>query len=53
MEGERSILRGLLAGATWTAGKAVGHAILRSDMCPFCRGAPETEPHIVWHCPRC
>ena len=51
-EGEQSILRGLLAGATWTACRAAGHAILRSDKCPFCRGAPETEPHILWDCPR-
>ena len=32
-------------------GGAGGHAILRSDRCPFCRGAPETEPHILWDCP--
>ena len=51
-EGERSILRGLLAGATWTAGTVAGHAILRSDRCPFCRGAPEMEPHILWDGPR-
>ena len=51
-EGERSILRGLLAGATWTAGRAAGHGILRLDKCPFCRGAPETEPHILWDYPR-
>ena len=51
-EGEHSILRELLAGATWTAGRAAGHAILRSDRCPFCRGAPETEPHILWDYPR-
>ena len=43
-EGERNILRGLLAGATWTAGRAAGRAIARSDKCPFCHGAPETEP---------
>ena len=51
-EGERSILRGLLAEATWTAGRAAGHAFLRLDRCPFCCGAPETEPHILWDCPR-
>ena len=51
MEGEHNILRGLLAGATWTPGRAAGHAIVRSDRRPFCRGAPETEPHIVWDCP--
>ena len=51
-EGERGILRGLLARATWTAGRAAGHAILQSDNCPFCRGAPDTEPHILWDCPR-
>ena len=50
-EGERSILRGLLAGATWTAGRAAGHAIPRSDGCPFYRGAPETETHILWDRP--
>ena len=43
---------GLLAEATWTAGRAAGHAILQSDMCPFCRGAPETELHILWDCLR-
>ena len=51
-EGERNIQRGLLVGATLTAGSAARHAILRSDRCPFCRGAPETEPHILWECPR-
>ena len=51
-EGDRSILRGLLAGATWTAGRAAGHAILRSDRRPFCCGAPQMEPHILWDCPR-
>ena len=51
-EGERSILRGLLAGAAWTAGRAAGHAGLRSERCPFYHGARETEPHIPWDCPR-
>ena len=34
-EGECSILRGLLPGATWTARRATGHGILQVDRCPF------------------
>ena len=51
-EGERTILQRLLAGATWAAGTAPWHTILWSDRCPFCRWAPETEPQILWECPR-
>ena len=51
-EGERSILPGLLDGATWIVGRAAGRAILRSDRCPFCRGVPDTEPRNLRDCPR-
>ena len=51
MQSEHRILRGLLGGATWTAHRATGHAILQSDRCPLCRGAPEMEVHILWDCP--
>ena len=47
-KGEHNVLRRLLAGPTWTASTAAGHAIMHSDSCPFFRGAPETEPHILW-----
>ena len=50
-EGVRSILRGLLAGATWTAVRAAGHTILPLDRCPFCRGVPETDLHMLWDHP--
>ena len=51
-EGERSIFWGLLAGATWTAGRAAGHDILRSERRPFCLWAPQTELHNLCDCPR-
>ena len=58
-EGERSILLGLLlAGATWTAGRAAGQAIMLSDRSPFGRKAPEApllrracRAAHVWECP--
>ena len=52
-EGERTMLQGLLAGAEWTTGRAAGLAVLWSGRCAFCQRAPETEPHILWECPRC
>ena len=43
-ERERNVLQGLLAGATWTAGRA-------AERYPFRRRAPETEPRILWDYP--
>ena len=61
-EGECSILRGLLPGATWAARRTTGHGILQVDKCPFSRGAPQTEDygtarignwHVTGRCPGC
>ena len=48
-----SILRGLLAGATWTASRA-GRQRMRPTLdCSYCLGqVPEMEAHILWDCPR-
>ena len=48
---ERSLLRGLLAGALWTAARVRGHRMRDNSACPHCRAAHEDEIHILWDCP--
>ena len=47
---QRSILRGILSGATWTALRAYQRGMRVASTCPFCGNAPEDEEHILWHC---
>ena len=47
---ERTILRGVLSGATWTALRAYQRGLRTSSACPFCNASPEDEEHILWHC---
>ena len=47
---QRSILRGILSGATWTALRAYQRGMRATSMCPYCGDAPENEEHIFWQC---
>ena len=51
-ETERSLLRALQAGATWTGARVRKHQISDLAACPYWGGPPETEVHLLWHCPR-
>ena len=48
---EKSLLRGLLAGAMWTAARVSGHGMCANAACPHCGAAHEDEAHILWDCP--
>ena len=47
---QRSILRGILSGATWTALRAYQRGMRATSTCPYCGNAPENEEHIFWQC---
>ena len=51
-ETERSLLRALQAGATWTGARVQKHHISDLATCPYCGGPPETEVHLLWDCPQ-
>ena len=51
MELERSLLRGLLAGAMWTAARVLGHGTRANAACPHCGAAHEDEAHVLLDCP--
>ena len=51
-ETERSLLRALQAGATWTGARVQKHQISDLAACPYCGGPPETEVHLLWDCPQ-
>ena len=44
MKLEKSLLRGLLAGAVWTAARVSGSGMRASSACPDCGAAHEDEP---------
>ena len=48
---EKSLLRGLLAGAMWTAARVSGHGMRTNAACPHCGAAHEDEAHVLWDCP--
>ena len=48
---EKSLLRGLLAGAMWTAARVSGHGMRANAACPHCGAAHEDEAHVLWDCP--
>ena len=50
-EWEKSLLRGLMAGAMWTAARVSGHGMRTNSACPHCSAAHEDEVHILWECP--
>ena len=48
---DRSMLRGLMAGALWTADTAHQRGLRQADKCPYCRkGSREDEDHLLWWC---
>ena len=48
---EKSLLRGLLAGAMWTAARVSGHGTRANSACPRYGAAHEDEAHVLWECP--
>ena len=46
-----SLLRGLLAGALWTAARVRGHNMRATSSCPGCGSQHEEEAHVLWDCP--
>ena len=50
---EKSLLRGLMAGALWTAARVLGHGMQTNSACPHCGAAHEDEVHVLWDCPEC
>ena len=48
---EKSLLRGLLVGAMWTAARVSGHGLRAIAACPHCGVAHEDEAHVLWDCP--
>ena len=48
---EASLLRGLLAGALWTAARVRGHNMRATSSCPGCGSQHEDEAHALWDCP--
>ena len=47
---EKLLLRGLLAGAMWSAALVSGHGMRANDACPHCGAAHEDEAHVLWDC---
>ena len=48
---EKSLLRGLMAGALWTAAQVSGHSMRNHSACPHCGAAHEDEDHVLWDSP--
>ena len=48
---EASLLRGLLAGALWTAARVRGHNMQATSSCPGCGSQHEDEAHVLLDCP--
>ena len=51
-ERERSLLRALQAGATWTGARVRKHQISDLVASPYCGGPLGTEVHLLWDCPQ-
>ena len=48
---DKSLLRGALAGALWTADRAYRRGLCEDDRCPYCdKGVREDESHLLWWC---
>ena len=48
---DRSMLRGVMAGALWTADRAHRRGLRQDDKCPYCsKGSREDEDHLLWWC---
>ena len=47
----KSLLRGALAGALWTADRAYRRGLREENRCPYCdKGVREDESHLLWWC---
>ena len=49
---EKSVLRGLMAGALWKAARVSGHGMRTHSACPHCGAAHEDEVHVLLDCPQ-
>ena len=49
---EKSLLRGVMAGAMWTVTRVSGHGMRTTSACPHCGAAHEDEVHVLWECPQ-
>ena len=47
---EKSLLRGLLAGAMWAAARVSGHGVRANAACPRCGAVHKEEAHVLWDC---
>ena len=48
---DRSLLRGVMAAALWTADRAHRRGLRQGDKCPYCnKGSREDEDHLLWWC---
>ena len=48
---DKSLLRGVMAGAVWTADRAHRRGLRQNDRCPYCdKEAREDEDHLLWWC---
>ena len=48
---DRSMLRGVMAGALWTADRAHQRGLRQDGNCPYCsKGTREDEDHLLWWC---
>ena len=47
---EKLLLRGLMAGAPWTATSVPGHGMQTNSACPPCGAAHQDEVHVLWVC---
>ena len=48
---EKPLLRGLIAGALWTAARVSGHGMRTHSACPHYGAAQEDKVHVLWDCP--
>ena len=48
---DKSLLRGVMVGAIWTANRAHRRGLCPDGDCPYCpRGVREDEDHLLWRC---
>ena len=48
---DKSMLRGVMAGALWTADRAHRRGLRQDGNCPYCsKGTREDEDHLLWWC---
>ena len=47
-EWEKSLPRGLMAGALWTAARVSGHSMRTNSARPYCGAAHDDEVQVLW-----